>query len=136
MADKFYIGGPLDIRGFEMRGIGNQSDGNFMGGTAYWASGLHLWAPLPFRLGKGGFGELFRTHMFLTAGNMTNASETSLVKNLDDLSKNVRLSYGAGLAFKLGGVARVELNYCIPVRAERGDKVAPGIQFGLGVNFL
>lgn len=132
MADLFYIGGPQDIRGFEMRGIGNQSDGCFMGGLAYWRSGLHLFAPLPFYLGRGGFGDLFRTHFFVTAGNMTNAS-TNLA---EELSSNVRLSYGLGLAFKLGGVARIELNYCIPVRAVTGDKISPGVQFGIGVNFL
>ena len=27
-----------------------------------------------------------------------------------------RLSYGLGLAVKLGGIARIELNYCIPVK--------------------
>ena len=40
------------------------------------------------------------------------------------------------LSNRLGGIARIELNYCIPVKAERGDKMAPGLQFGIGVNFL
>jgi outer membrane protein insertion porin family len=48
----------------------------------------------------------------------------------------MRLSYGLGLAFCLGGIARIELNYCLPVRAQRGDKPAPGLQLGVGVNFL
>jgi hypothetical protein len=37
---------------------------------AYWAGGLHLFTPLPFRPGKGGFGDLFRMHIFLNAGNL------------------------------------------------------------------
>lgn len=46
--------------------------GDYLGGEAYWAGGLHLYTPLPFRPGKGGFGDLFRTHFFLNAGNLCN----------------------------------------------------------------
>jgi outer membrane protein insertion porin family len=49
IADKFFLGGPLNLRGFEMRGVGAESDGNSLGGTAYWATGLHLYTPLPLR---------------------------------------------------------------------------------------
>ena len=49
VADKFFLGGPLNLRGFEMRGVGPASDGNAVGGTAYWAAGLHLYSPLPLR---------------------------------------------------------------------------------------
>ena len=49
VADKFFLGGPLNLRGFEMRGVGPNSDGNAVGGTAYWAAGLHLYSPLPLR---------------------------------------------------------------------------------------
>lgn len=31
MSDKFYIGGPLSVRGFEMRGIGPQAELNALG---------------------------------------------------------------------------------------------------------
>lgn len=46
--------------------------GDYLGGEAYWAGGIHLYTPLPFRPGKGGFGDLFRTHFFLNAGNLCN----------------------------------------------------------------
>lgn len=46
--------------------------GDFLGGEAYWAGGLHLYTPLPFWPGRGGFGDLFRTHFFLNAGNLCN----------------------------------------------------------------
>merc|ERR1712243_285242 len=67
-----FLGGPLSVRGFDLRGIGPSSDGNSLGGSLYWASGLHMYAPLPFKPGKGGIGDLFKTHMFLTAGNVGN----------------------------------------------------------------
>ena len=46
--------------------------GNALGADAYWLGGLHLYTPLPFRPGRGGFGELFRSHFFVTAGNLGN----------------------------------------------------------------
>jgi len=137
ISDNFFLGGPLNIRGFDLRGVGPHSDGNSLGGTLYWAGGLHLYGPLPFRPGAGGLGDLFRTHMFMNAGNVGSFQMSgNMQRDLDLLAQDFRLSYGLGLAVKLGGIARIELNYCIPVKAARGDKVAPGLQFGIGVNFL
>ena len=31
ISDRFFLGGPLNVRGFEMRGVGPQSDGAFTG---------------------------------------------------------------------------------------------------------
>jgi outer membrane protein insertion porin family len=70
MSDTYYLGGPLSLRGFQMRGVGPHSEGDALGSLAYWASGLHLFTPLPFRPGRGGFGDLFKTHLFITAGNV------------------------------------------------------------------
>ena len=36
------------------------------------------------------------------------------------VTQDFRLSYGLGLALKLGGIARIELNYCVPVKVGRG----------------
>ena len=105
------------MRGFDTRGIGPSSDGNALGGTLYWASGLHLYAPLPFRPGRGGFGDLFRSHVFVTAGNVGNFwLSGTMGRDLEQVTQDFRLSYGLGLALKLGGVARIELNYCVPVK--------------------
>ena len=37
-------------------------------------------------------------------------------QDFNKVTENFRLSYGLGLALKLGGIARLELNYCVPVR--------------------
>lgn len=137
IADKFFLGGPLSVRGFEMRGLGHIVDGNAVGGTAFWATGFHIFAPLPFRPGRGGFGDLFRSHFFVNAGNLGNMNlRGNAGRSLQELFNHFRLSYGLGVALQLGGVARIELNYCIPVKSETGDRPAPGLQFGVGVNFL
>ena len=39
-----------------------------------------------------------------------------LVNLIPQVTQDFRLSYGLGLALKLGGVARIELNYCVPVK--------------------
>ena len=75
---------------------------------------FHLYAPLPFRPGKGGLGDLFRSHAFVTAGNVGNFwfSDEIGKKDLEQVTQDFRLSNGLGVALKLGWVARIELNYC------------------------
>lgn len=138
IADKCYIGGPLSIRGFEARGVGPHSDGDALGSNSYWAAGLHLYTPLPFRPGKGGFGELFRTHFFVNAGNVCdfNLEKSSKSDLIEILKNNMRVSYGLGVALRLGNMARLEVNYCFPHKFDKGDQTHPGVQFGIGVHFL
>jgi len=115
-----------------------------LGGLTYWAAGLHLYSALPFASASpaaAGFLDLFRMHTFLNAGNLMSdyqfdVSSKSLQANIDEAVQDFRLTYGLGLAFKLGGIARIELNYVVPLRTQKGDKPAPGLQFGVGVDFL
>ena len=39
IADKFFLGGPLNVRGFDTRGLGPSSGNNALGGVMYWATG-------------------------------------------------------------------------------------------------
>lgn len=48
----------------------------------------------------------------------------------------MRSSYGMGIAVKLAERARIELNYCIPLRRQNTDKGANGFQFGIGYEFV
>ncbi|KAM7317441.1 hypothetical protein ACRRTK_023743 [Alexandromys fortis] len=137
IADRFYLGGPTSVRGFSMHSIGPQSEGDYLGGEAYWAGGLHLYTPLPFRPGQGGFGELFRTHFFLNAGNLCNLNYGEGPKaHIRKLAECIRWSYGAGIVLRLGNIARLELNYCIPMGVQTGDRICDGVQFGAGIRFL
>ena len=59
----------------------------------YWASGLHLYTPLPFRPGRDGYGDLFKTHVFVTAGNVGNFGLTGdLQRDLDQVSNPTLLA--------------------------------------------
>ncbi|XP_032973328.1 sorting and assembly machinery component 50 homolog isoform X1 [Rhinolophus ferrumequinum] len=150
IADRFYLGGPTSVRGFSMHSVGPQSEGlslpqhrrlelrgDYLGGEAYWAGGLHLYTPLPFRPGQGGFGDLFRTHFFLNAGNLCNLNYGEGPKaHIRKLAECIRWSYGAGIVLRLGNIARLELNYCVPMGVQSGDRTCDGVQFGAGIRFL
>lgn len=41
--------------------------------------------------------------------------------NFEVFKNSVRLAYGAGLVLRLG-IARLELNYSVPVWAQKGDR--------------
>lgn len=38
------------------------------------------------------------------------------------LAECIRWSYGAGIVLRLGNIARLELNYCIPMGVQKGDR--------------
>ncbi|KAL3841678.1 hypothetical protein ACJMK2_019790 [Sinanodonta woodiana] len=135
--DKFFLGGPLTLRGFNKHGVGPHSNGNALGADTFWLGALHLYTPLPFRPGKGGFGDLFKSHFFVNVGNCINYDYNRDVRdNARLLGENVRLAYGLGVVLRLGGVARLELNYVIPKWLQSCDSANPGLQFGIGLTFL
>ncbi|XP_064600502.1 sorting and assembly machinery component 50 homolog [Liolophura sinensis] len=135
--DRFMLGGPLTLRGFNLKGVGPHSDGNALGADTYWLCAFHMYTPLPFRPGKGGFGELFRSHFFINAGNLGNLNfDGSLKEKVLELGEALRWSYGGGVVLRMGRVARLELNYVIPMQVQRGDSLNPGVQFGIGLSFL
>lgn len=135
--DRFFLGGPLTLRGFSMNSIGPHAQDCFLGAEAYWAGGLHVYTPLPFRPLRRVLDKVCRTHFFLNTGNIGNFAFTDdYHHNTMVLLSHLRWSCGIGLVFSLAGVARFELNYCLPLSTQPGDKAQEGLQFGIGVNFL
>lgn len=135
IVDRFFIGGPLTLRGFPINTVGPKVDGYALGGSLYWIGAFHIYTPLPHRPKKGSFGDSFRTHLFVNAGNLLNLSD-NLNESIQSLGKTMRLTYGIGLVYRFGQVARIELNYCIPLYCQTDDKIIDGVQFGLGVHFV
>lgn len=136
ICDKFFLGGPLSLRGFNFRGVGPQANDNALGAETYWASGLHLYTPLPFRPAKDGIGNYFRTHTFVNAGNIGNFIGENNYPDWKKMFSHIRLSCGGGIVLAIGHIARLELNYCFPLKVQAEDRTNPGIQFGMGVSFL
>jgi len=137
ITDRFFIGGPLNLRGFRMYGVGPHSDGNALGANTYWLGGLHLYSPLPFISKESIIFDFFRTHLFMNVGNIGNFSFTKdHYKNLKILQSCFRLSFGVGLVISLNNFARFELHYAVPYFRQPGDKPEKGLQFGFDVNFV
>ena len=76
----------------------------------------------------GELGELGRTgthccsHIFLFSGEGPKA-------HIRKLAECIRWSYGAGIVLRLGNIARLELNYCVPMGVQTGDRYVLGIIF-------
>lgn len=156
VSDRFYLGGPLSVRGFKMGGIGEREGSKFfimcvfvmyvcviwwlksyphlddaLGGEGYWAAGASLISTIP------GLSHLpVKAHAFANAGSIVTSTQG---KNINDtiktLSETPRTSVGFGLIFH-HSIARIEANYCIPLRYAATDLPQPKFQFGFGLNFL
>lgn len=138
ITDHFFLGGSMNLRGFDMRGCGPRDKGYSLGGDAYWAVALHLYTPLPFRPGRHGFGDLFRLHGFVNSGNVSNFTfkfANNYKENMKIFTENVRCSVGGGIAMKLGNATRIELNLVMPLLFVRSD-VLQKFQFGIGLQYL
>ncbi|KAI9319661.1 surface antigen-domain-containing protein [Dichotomocladium elegans] len=131
VSDRFMLGGPLSVRGFRTAGIGPRDYHDALGGDAYWAGCLSVTAPLPRWENKP-----VRVHAFVNAGTLvpwklgTNARDSA-----QSLIQSPSIAAGIGLIYR-HSIARIELNYCIPLTAARDDMVKRGLQLGLGLDFL
>ncbi|CEP15494.1 hypothetical protein [Parasitella parasitica] len=129
MSDRFYVGGPLSVRGFKMGGIRESEEP--VGGEGYWAAGASLIASLP------GLTHLpVKAHSFVNAGSIVSSTKgVGVGDTIKALSETPRTSAGFGLIFH-HSIARIELNYCIPLKYSSTDLPEPKVQFGFGLNFL
>lgn len=135
--DRFFLGGPLNVRGFDYHGAGPHSEGAALGGDCYWASGLHLYTPLPFLYHRENLMSYVRLHYFLNGGNVFNTQSVRSAQTfLSQLTNATRLSCGLGLVLNLMNVARLELNYTVPLWTQAHDRVIKGFQFGVGFTFI
>ncbi|CAO3631391.1 unnamed protein product [Mucor fragilis] len=131
VSDRFLLGGPLSVRGFRNAGIGPRDYKDALGGNMYWAAGVSAIAPLPKLETKA-----LRAHAFVNAGtNVPWKSGTSLQDTKQALIQSPSISAGLGLIYR-HSIARIELNYCVPLTAARGDQIKRGLQLGIGLNFL
>ncbi|XP_014281202.1 sorting and assembly machinery component 50 homolog B isoform X2 [Halyomorpha halys] len=134
--DKFFLGGPLGFRGFTGRGIGPKEGDDYIGAKMYWATGLHVYTPLPYRPGEGGVGDLFKFHLFTNIGNIGDFDFSGFKSFLEDQKNNLRFALGLGFVLKLGNMARLELNLVYPWKVGESDNPVTGLQIGVGGDFL
>lgn len=86
--DRFQLGGPTDVRGFRLSGLGPRDGPDAVGGDVYAAGSANLFVPLP----RVGADKPFRLQAFITGGRLlalpSSSSSTSTSKKNDDDDNN------------------------------------------------
>ncbi len=142
--DRFQLGGPTDVRGFRLSGLGPHDGSDAVGGDVYAAGSANLFVPIP----KVGPEKPFRLQAFVNGGRLlalrqdkegdmsSDEVKTALSKTIDELGNGLpSMSAGVGLVYA-HPVARFELNFSLPLVIRKGEDARKGLQFGIGINFL
>lgn len=127
--DKFHLGGPNDMRGFMLSGMGPKQMGMSIGGDAFFAAGASLINKIPYAPEDSNF----KMHSFINTGKLINLSKNTYLAK--ELTTNVDMSIGFGVVYA-HPAARLELNYVLPIVAHQGEEVRTGLQWGIGLSFL
>lgn len=143
--DRFQLGGPTDVRGFKIAGLGPRDGPDAVGGDVYAAASANLLFPFP-RLGKD---SPLRFQIFANGGRLlalksagekggmsSKAVQKSVYRTVAELANGLpSLAAGFGIVYA-HPVARFELNFSLPLVLRRGEEGRKGLQFGVGINFL
>lgn len=135
--DRFQLGGPTDVRGFKMSGLGPRDGPDAVGGDVYAAASANLLMPLP-RVGKD---TPLRLQLFANAGRLLalkdeQSTPKSVYGTIAQLGEELpSLAAGVGLVYA-HPVARFELNFSLPLIMRKGEEARKGLQFGVGINFM
>jgi hypothetical protein len=144
ISDRFFVGGPLQLRGFVPAGIGPRSKlggksvpgGDAMGGNLYYTASVAASIVPPLNL-LSEYG--IRLFTFANAGTLVmtqqqqSSSSTSPSLSVSQIVMSTRTAAGVGIS---GGtpMGRVELTYAWPIRYGPKD-ARRNLQFGFGFSF-
>ncbi|KAF9931855.1 hypothetical protein FBU30_009435 [Linnemannia zychae] len=132
ISDRFFLGGPMSVRGFKSNGLGPREGDDSLGGDAYVSAGLSLLTPFPGLAGR----DSFKAHFFANAGTLISVQPgQSANKTIEKLTEAPSVSIGTGIVYRHPQV-RIELNFALPLMAAKTDALSRGWQLGLGISFL
>lgn len=143
--DRFLLGGPTDVRGFRLCGLGPHDGADAVGGDVYAAGSANLLFPLP----RVGAEKPLRLQAFVNGGRLlplrtsdkstptTNSEvQDAAVSTVSELANSLpSIAAGFGLVYA-HPVARFELNFSLPLVVRKGEEGRKGLQLGIGINFL
>ena len=145
--DRFQIGGPADVRGFRLSGLGPHDGADAVGGDLYAAGSANLLFPIP----RVGLDRPFRCQAFVNGGRLLalkgpettekgiksgEAVRKSLSSTIQELGNGLpSIAAGVGLVYA-HPAARLELNFTLPLVLRKGEDARKGLQFGIGINML
>lgn len=130
ITDRFFQGGPLDVRGFRINRLGRSDSGDAVGGDSVLAGGLSLYAPVP-RVSSPNL----KLHAFINGGTVQPYDQGILRTFSNIISTPPSLATGFGLLYA-HPAARFELNLTFPLLSHVGEQSHKGLQFGVGLSFL
>ncbi|KAF1959715.1 hypothetical protein CC80DRAFT_489818 [Byssothecium circinans] len=144
--DRFQLGGPTNVRGFRLSGLGPHDGPDAVGGDVYAAGGASLLVPVP-RVGKD---TPLRLQAFINGGRllslknpnkeggaMDNAAvQGSVKKALGSLTDGLpSTAAGFGIVYA-HPIARFEINFSLPLVLRQREEARKGLSFGVGIEFL
>ena len=143
--DRFQLGGPTDVRGFRLSGLGPRDGADALGGDVYAAGSANILVPLP----RVGPDKPFRLQAFINGGRLLALKQAQTKEGKETQRLNQRVystiaelgnglpSMSAGFGLVYGHpAARFELNFSLPLVVRQGEEGRKGLQFGIGINLL
>lgn len=146
--DRFTLGGPSDVRGFKIAGLGPHDGQDSIGGDVYAAASASLLLPFP----KVGKDTPLRFQIFANAGRLLALRGPSKEKEEEGLSvqgvrdgmvQTVRkmgehwpsVAAGVGVVYA-HPMARVEVNFSLPWVVRKEEESRKGLSLGVGIDFM
>lgn len=143
--DRFQLGGPTDVRGFRLSGLGPRDGADSVGGDVFAAGSANLLFPLP----RVSADKPLRLQAFINGGRLlalrskdkegalsSDEVFNSMKETISELGNGLpSMSAGLGLVYA-HPAARFELNFSLPLVLRKGEEGRKGFQFGIGINFL
>ena len=147
--DRFQLGGPTDVRGFRLSGLGPRDGQDAVGGDLYAAGGASLLLPFP-RVGKD---TPLRFQIFANGGRLLALKDTrpnesreqpmsssdvssSVMQTVTELANGLpSCAAGFGLVYA-HPAARFEVNFSLPLVLRKGEEGRKGVSFGVGLSFM
>ncbi|PHH86464.1 hypothetical protein CDD83_10209 [Cordyceps sp. RAO-2017] len=150
VTDRFVLGGPTDVRGFKLGGLGPHDGRDSVGGDVFAAGSVNMLLPLPYKGPDSGL----RFQLFANGGRLVALGNRNRGKEADSRGLSGKavldgmlgaigsvvhgapsMAAGVGLIYA-HPVARFELNFSLPLVLRRGEVATKGFQVGVGINFL
>ena len=142
--DRFQLGGPTDVRGFRLSGLGPHDAKDAVGGDLYAAGSANLLFPIPWV----GADRPFRLQTFINGGRLLALKQQGqeeekyqgihqrIASTVTEMTNGLpSMSAGFGLVYA-APMARLELNFSLPLVLRKGEEGRKGLSFGIGINML
>ncbi|KAF8630232.1 hypothetical protein AX15_003034 [Amanita polypyramis BW_CC] len=130
-SDRFQIGGPASVRAFKAFGMGPRDGADSLGGDVYYTLGLSLVSNIPKKPHWP-----VKSHVWVNCGQLDCLDRSRpLAQSLPRTLLRPSISAGFGLIYRFDPV-RVEVNFGVPLAANKSDALGRGFQVGMGLEFL